>query len=1168
MAIFRKNKRQFGIRSHRNLFVALFLFFLLCSSAIVSLILNANAQLVPARSVEIFSEHSNFENSEPGSWKVTKTAEWTGIGKARITFEVNSVAKYDDSKKLDVVMVIDDSGSMEGDKMGQVKTDAADLVNTLLSDLANRVALVSFDSDAMIRSDFTNDKAVLLNQINQISTQGCTNYYSGLLKAEEILSDYTEQDGRRLVLLFLTDGYPNEQVPNEIAEYKALKNAHPYMTINGIQYEMGETVLQPIINISDYQYIADINSLNNVLFTATAAPYYYEDFVISDFVNDEYWIVAGLEAIEASLGGTGLSYDGSTPKITWDLSSVYRSGGTAVLTIDIDLKQEFSGVEGLLLPTNKREEIETILPDTSPEEKIIQDTPVLKDNYNVVYDTNKPVSCDVVGAVPDNATYIIFTTVPISTNELSCAGYEFKGWRVATSGVTRINDDYFLMPGKDVTIKAIWTKPDISKSMDGAPHVRATATFSQGQTFAMKIRVLSGQTGGNYGSENTTITAFRKANTLSSTVDTSDNKFIVSDNNSRVPIYAWFDEGVIYYYTDADDIYLNSSCSYMFGVLRKLDDISGLAYVNTSRVTSMSNMFVGDGSLFDLSPLSDWDVSNVTNMSHALGGGLIATDFSPLANWDVSNVTNMSYMLSHIKATNLDALRDWDTGNVTDMSYMFLYAKSIEDISGVANWKTSKVRNMRGMFWENKISSLDALATKMVDGEIRWDVSNVEDMGNMFIYTDLTNINAVGTWDTGKVKNMGSVFNGTDIADLGALQNWNTSEVTNMESIFYGCSNITDINALRNWDISNVTYMSSMFGYTGITSLEPLTDWDTSKATTMRALFKRTPITDVGPLNNWETSNVQSMSEMFYETKIINIDALATKTVDDVVRWDVSNVTDMSGMFEHITTLEDINAVNTWNTSKVTNMNRLFSRSGMLTDFTALKDWSTSKVTNMATMFWSTGFNDVGVISGWDVSNVTDMSWMFVSTKLTNLGNPNSSNQNERGFSDWDTSKVTNMSNMFDGVKLTNIDALSNWNTSKVTNMKEMFDGTDITSLAPLATKSVDGVVRWDVSNVTNMSNMFYSADIVNVDALSDWNVSSVTNMSSMFYGNENLEDVSGINSWDVSNVIDMSKMFYGDSNIMDLSPLENWTVRSAANKSNMFYRIPDSIARPAWYTE
>ena len=39
--------------------------------------------------------------------------------------------------------------------------------------------------------------------------------------------------------------YPNVDIPNQIAQYEYLKNQYPYITINGIQYEMGNEILEP-----------------------------------------------------------------------------------------------------------------------------------------------------------------------------------------------------------------------------------------------------------------------------------------------------------------------------------------------------------------------------------------------------------------------------------------------------------------------------------------------------------------------------------------------------------------------------------------------------------------------------------------------------------------------------------------------------------------------------------------------------------------------------------------------------------------------------------------------------------------------------------------------------------------------------------------------------------
>ena len=76
------------------------------------------------------------------------------------------------------------------------------------------------------------------------------------------------------------------------------------MTINGIQYEMGNEILDPIKDVSENQFIANMGSLNNVLFEASIVPYVYNNFTLVDYINDEYWDVDSIDNIEATIGET------------------------------------------------------------------------------------------------------------------------------------------------------------------------------------------------------------------------------------------------------------------------------------------------------------------------------------------------------------------------------------------------------------------------------------------------------------------------------------------------------------------------------------------------------------------------------------------------------------------------------------------------------------------------------------------------------------------------------------------------------------------------------------------------------------------------------------------------------------------------------------------------
>ena len=90
---------------------------------------------------------------------------------------------------------------------------------------------------------------------------------------------------------------------------------------------------------------------------------------------------------------------------------------------------------------------------------------------------------------------------------------------------------------------------------------KSEAIFLPGTDFNAKIKSLAGNSEATYLSDNNNIVNFEKVNVLN-IVPTLDN--ILSDSNSDFPIYGWFNNGVIYYYTEAENIYLNEDSSYMF----------------------------------------------------------------------------------------------------------------------------------------------------------------------------------------------------------------------------------------------------------------------------------------------------------------------------------------------------------------------------------------------------------------------------------------------------------------------------------------------------------------------------------------------------------------------------------------------------------------------------
>ena len=100
--------------------------------------------------------------------------------------------------------------------------------------------------------------------------------------------------------------------------------------------------------------------------------------------------------------------------------------------------------------------------------------------------------------------------------------------------------------------------------------------------------------------------------------------------------------------------------------------------------------------------------------------------------------------------------------------------------------------------------------------------------------------------------------------------------------------------------------------------------------------------------------------------------AYASNFNQDINNWDVSNVTNMSGMFEDA---EEFNqALNDWDVSNVTNMSYMFA--GARSFNQALNNWDVSNVNRMSGMFYEAKeFNQT--LNKWDVSKVTAMYEMF-----------------------------------------------------------------------------------------------------------------------------------------------------------------------------------------------
>ncbi|WP_282117664.1 BspA family leucine-rich repeat surface protein [Maribacter aquivivus] len=362
-----------------------------------------------------------------------------------------------------------------------------------------------------------------------------------------------------------------------------------------------------------------------------------------------------------------------------------------------------------------------------------------------------------------------------------------------------------------------------------------------------------------------------------------------------------------------------------------------------------------------------------------------------------------------------------------------------------------------------------------------------------------------------------------------SIEQWGHIEWHSMKSAFDGCQNLTH-NATDAPNLSLVTDMSGMFR--SATSFDAtsykkddLLSWDVSNVTDMSSMFLFTPFN--GDISTWNVSKVTNMSAMFFGAANFN---------SDISTWNVSNVTAMPSMFNAARSFNQ--DLSNWETSNVTDCYQFNLDSSITTDKLPTKgacfsDFSQGTGLVFKTTWQTTIENEsisIPITSG-DIS--IDWGDDSITSELTHT---------------YTTAGIYNVVvyGQFSSLSFKNspgkdkILAVSQWGENQWETMENAFDG--CSNLLITATDAPD------LSNVTNMSAMFYNA--VALDSyFNHWDVSNVSDMSSMFYGATSFNG--NISNWDVSNVFTMKNMFRSARNFD--GDISNWDVSSVTNMSFLF---------------
>ena len=348
--------------------------------------------------------------------------------------------------------------------------------------------------------------------------------------------------------------------------------------------------------------------------------------------------------------------------------------------------------------------------------------------------------------------------------------------------------------------------------------------------------------------------------------------------------------------------------------------------------------------------LGDIDTSLITDMS-----GLFSfegrKDFSGIENWNTSNVTNMRGMFYNCYNFNED-IQKWNVSNVKDMGHLFY--NCINFNQNISKWNVSNVTDMRGMFngCKNFNQNLNS-----------WNVSNVTDMRGMFNGCKNFNQN-LNSWNVSKVKEM--VYTFAHCSNFNQpLDNWDTSNVISATGMFMNCRNFNQ--NINNWNVSKLEYANNMFEECWNFN-QPLDKWNTSSLISTASMFKHC-INFNQNINNWDVSKLEYANSMFEECWNFN------QPLDN---WKTSNLKYVSNMFKFC--YESNQPLNTWDTSKIIEMDYVFHKAEKFNQ--PLNTWKVDKVENMIGMLFKSGFQCYDSLEDWNIESLEYLGdWSDVISK-------------------------------------------------------------------------------------------------------------------------------------------------------------------------------------------
>ena len=572
-----------------------------------------------------------------------------------------------------------------------------------------------------------------------------------------------------------------------------------------------------------------------------------------------------------------------------------------------------------------------------------------------------------------------------------------------------------------------------------------------------------------------------------------------------------------------------STYNWFYG-MSALTSITGIEYLNTSKVTNMSGMFYGCSGLTSID-LSHFNTSAVTNMQTMFLNCTQLT-YLDLSSFNTSAVTNMNSMFYNCTKLETIIVGDgWSTENVTTSEYMFRFCSKLVGQMGTI-YNSSYINagyahldggaENPGYFTSMEAYLNRSYALLSADGTTLTFYADGE-------WTSQTNpyfMNAGSNYPGWKDQATGITtvvfdpsfasarptstyywfYNMSALTSITGLEYLNTSQVTNMTYMFYNCQQLTALD-LHSFDTQRVTEMIGMFNNCNNLATIIVGDgWTTENVTQSSSMFnacrklvggKGTAYDlyiadatyarlDGGPEAPGYFTDLQTYLNTPYA--LLSADG-TTLTFYADGRWTsqtnpylLSAGSNQPGWYDQRAGITSVVFDSSFASARPLSTYMWFCDMSNLSTITGLEYLNTSEVITMNNMFRNCKALTELDVSSFNTANVTNMGWMFYyCDKLTTLD-----------LSNFNTAKVTNMGNMFSFCyQLKDLD-VSSFNTEQVTTMYQMFEYCQ-------SMKSLN-LTSFNTANVTNMGGMFYNCTQIECIMVgSGWSTERVTSSSNMF---------------------------------------------------------------------